>query len=98
MRLGSFGANTIDIDTCTCVESSVREAFNKGYDVIIFKDCVASKGPGYLEPAPGRIAESYEWVLTADVLVKKIYARELTLTGLTGEPFAGAASSGGEGL
>lgn len=98
--LRAFGANTIiftGIDTYICVESSIRDAFNKGYDVILLKDCVASREPGYHEATLGQIAESYGWVLTTDELVRKIDTGELILTGLIGEPFA-AASSGGEGL
>ena len=100
MWLRSFGANTIrvaGIGTYICVESSVRDAFNKGYDVILLRDCVASREPGYHEATLGQIAESYGWVLTSGELVKKIDTGELILTGLIGEPFA-AASSGGEAL
>ncbi|HEY86587.1 MAG TPA: cysteine hydrolase [Dehalococcoidia bacterium] len=30
------------VDTCICVENSLREGFNNGYDVILVEDAVAS--------------------------------------------------------
>lgn len=87
--LRSFGANTIiftGIDTYICVESSVRDAFNKGYDVILLEDCVASRERKYHEATLGQIAESYGWVLTAEQLVNRIEIGELTLSEIDQTP------------
>lgn len=45
MWLKSLGVDTLiftGIDTCICVENSFREAFNKGYDIILIQDATAS--------------------------------------------------------
>ncbi len=87
--LRSFGANTIiftGIDTYICVESSVRDAFNKGYDVILLSDCVASREKKYHDATLGQIAESYGWVLTAEQFVNRIEIGELTLSEIDQTP------------
>jgi len=54
--LKSIGADTViytGIDTCICVENSLREGFNKGYDVILVEDAVV--------PLPGRSYKRPPW-------------------------------------
>jgi len=73
--LRAFRADTIifcGIDTYICVESSVRDAFNKGYDVILIRDCVASRNPLHHQTTLDQVAEAFGWVLTAEELMEKI--------------------------
>ena len=80
--LRAFRADTIifsGIDTYICVESSVRDAFNKGYDVILLRDCVASRNLMHHQTTLDQVAEAFGWVLSADELLRKIERRELEL-------------------
>jgi ureidoacrylate peracid hydrolase len=89
--LRSFGANTIifaGIDTYICVESSVRDAFNKGYDVILLSDCVASREKKLHKATLVQIAEAYGWVLTTSELVEKMDNHELVLSGIGPRPIS----------
>ena len=50
--LKSLGVDTIvfcGIDTSICVEASLRDAFNNGYDVILISDATASGSPKHFE-------------------------------------------------
>lgn len=81
--LKAFRADTVifcGIDTYVCVESSVRDAFNKGYDVILVKDCVASRDPRHHQTSLDQMAEAYGWVITADELAQKIESGELQVS------------------
>lgn len=81
--LKAFRANTViftGIDTYVCVESSVRDAFNRGYDVILVKDCVASRNPRHQQTTLEQVNEAFGWVLTSDELIEKIKQRELTVS------------------
>jgi ureidoacrylate peracid hydrolase len=78
--LRAFRADTIifsGIDTYVCVESSIREGFNKGYDVILLRDCVASRNPIHHQTTLDQVAEAFGWVLSAEELMQKIERREL---------------------
>ncbi len=51
-ELRSRGIDTVifcGVDTSMCVESSVREAFNLGYDVVVVSDATASMNPSRYE-------------------------------------------------
>jgi ureidoacrylate peracid hydrolase len=66
--LRSFGIDTIifsGIDTCICVESSLRDAFNHGYDVILISDATASMNKNYSSTTE-TIREYYGLVMTLD--------------------------------
>jgi ureidoacrylate peracid hydrolase len=66
--LRSFGIDTIifsGIDTCICVESSLRDAFNHGYDVILISDSTASMNKNYFSTTEN-IREYYGLVMTLD--------------------------------
>ena len=87
--LRSFGADTIiftGIDSYICVESSVRDAFNKGYDVIILSDCVASREERLHIASLAQISEAYGWVMTSNELIRKIDSQELVLSGVETPP------------
>lgn len=87
--LRSFGADTIiftGIDSYICVESSARDAFNKGYDVIMVSDCVASREESLHKASLAEIAEAYGWVMTANELIDKIESQDLILEGVEVPP------------
>jgi len=78
--LKAFRADTVifcGIDTYVCVESSVRDAFNKGYDVILMKDCVASRNPTHHLATLDQVAEAYGWVLSSTELIEKFQAGQI---------------------
>ncbi|GIW46555.1 MAG: peroxyureidoacrylate/ureidoacrylate amidohydrolase RutB [Deltaproteobacteria bacterium] len=80
--LKALRADTIvftGIDTYICVESTVRDAFNKGYDVILLKDCVASRNQKHHENTLEQIAEAYGLVLSSNELISMIENEELKL-------------------
>jgi ureidoacrylate peracid hydrolase len=91
--LRSFGADTIiftGIDSYICVESSARDAFNKGYDVILLSDCIASRKKKLHRATLAQIAEAYGWVMTTSELMGKIETRELKLSGIAPRPVSAA--------
>ncbi len=69
------------IDTYICVESSVRDAFNKGYDVILLEDCVASRNPRHHETTLEQVAEAFGMVVSADELMRRVERKELIFLG-----------------
>ena len=81
--LRSFGADTIifsGIDTYICVESSIRDAFNKGYDVILIANCVASREPKLHEATLQQISEAYGLVLDLNLFIKMIKNKEIMIS------------------
>jgi ureidoacrylate peracid hydrolase len=81
--LKAFRADTVifcGIDTYICVESSVRDAFNKGYDVILMKDCVASRNLRHHQDSLDQMAEAFGWVLSSAELVEKIKDGEIVVS------------------
>lgn len=84
--LKSIGADTViytGIDTCICVENSLREGFNKGYDVILVEDAVASVWPELQKATLEKVRGSFGLVLTAEQLAAMLRAnkrRALTFT------------------
>jgi len=70
--LKSIGADTIiytGVDTCICVENSLEDGFNKGYDVILVKDAVASSWPKLHEATLMKVRGSYGLVWTTEQLI-----------------------------
>jgi len=82
--LNSLGADTViytGIDTCICVENSVREGFNKGYDAILVEDAVASTWPKLHEATLEKVRNSFGLVLTSARLIDMLRrARRKALT------------------
>ena len=75
--LKSVGADTViytGIDTCICVENSLREGFNRGYDVILVEDAVASSWQGLHEATLEKVRGSFGFVLTTEQLVDMLHA------------------------
>jgi len=75
--LKSVGADTViytGIDTCICVENSLREGFNRGYDVILVEDAVASSWPELHEATLKKVRGSFGLVLTTEQLVDMLHS------------------------
>lgn len=67
--LQSEGINTLifcGVDTSICVETSLREAFNLGYDVILISDATASGIQKHYETTLERVRDYYGVVATVD--------------------------------
>jgi len=70
--LKSIAADTViytGIDTCICVENSFREGFNKGYDVILVEDAVASSWQELHKATLEKVRGSFGLVLTTEQLI-----------------------------
>lgn len=71
--LESLGINTIilcGVDTSICVETSLREGFNEGYDVILVSDATASGNREHYLTTLQRVKDYYGIVTTYDQLKK----------------------------
>ena len=67
--LQSEGINTLvfcGVDTSICVETSLREAFNIGYDVVLISDATASGIHKHYETTLERVRDYYGVVATVD--------------------------------
>ena len=60
------------IDTSICVETSLRDAFNLGYDVILVSDATASGSKKHYETTIERVRDYYGVVINSDDLKKMI--------------------------
>jgi ureidoacrylate peracid hydrolase len=64
--LRSIGVDTLvfcGIDTSICVESSLRDAFNIGYDVILISDATASSNKKHYESTIEHVKDYYGLVM-----------------------------------
>jgi ureidoacrylate peracid hydrolase len=64
--LKALGTNTIifaGVDTSICVETSLRDAFNQGYDVILISDATASGNKEHYNTTLQRIRDYYGVVM-----------------------------------
>jgi ureidoacrylate peracid hydrolase len=84
--LQSEGINTLiicGVDTSICVETSLRDAFNIGYDVILISDATASGISKHYETTLERVRDYYGLVMTVERLfqivnnLKKVMAGEV---------------------
>lgn len=69
--LKSLGVDTLifcGIDTSICVETSLRDAFNNGYDVILISDATASGNRKHFESTLEIVKDYYGYVLDIDEL------------------------------
>ncbi len=69
--LQSLGIDSIifsGIDTSICVESSLRDAFNHGYDTIMISDATASNNLGHYNSTLDNIRNYYGLVMNLDEL------------------------------
>lgn len=69
MWLQSFGINVLifcGVDTSICVETSIREAFNIGYDIILISDATASGIKSHYETTLARVRDYYGLQMSYD--------------------------------
>jgi ureidoacrylate peracid hydrolase len=77
--LQSEGINTLifcGVDTSICVETSLREAFNSGYDVIVVSDATASGIHKHYETTLERVRDYYGLVVDVERFYKMITSLE----------------------
>ncbi|MDQ3837708.1 MAG: cysteine hydrolase [Thermoproteota archaeon] len=73
--LQSVGINTLifcGVDTSICVETSLRDGFNLGYDVILIADATASGTKKHYETTLERVHDYYGLVMDLDSLKKML--------------------------
>jgi ureidoacrylate peracid hydrolase len=61
-------------DTSVCVDNSVRDAFNHGYDVVVLSDAVASMHPNFHNATLETIKEWYGLVMNTRELMRNAQA------------------------
>src|SRR5215208_4740497 len=69
MWLQSIGINVLvfcGIDTSICVETSLRDAFNLGYDIILISDATASGNKSHYETTLARVSDYYGLQMSYD--------------------------------
>lgn len=70
--LRSLGIDSIifsGIDTSICVESSLRDAFNHGYDILLISDATASNNLDHYNSTLDNIRNYYGLVMNIDKLI-----------------------------
>jgi ureidoacrylate peracid hydrolase len=70
--LRSLGIDSIifaGIDTSICVESSLRDAFNHGYDIVLISDATASNNLNHYNSTLDNIRNYYGIVMNLDELI-----------------------------
>ena len=61
------------VDTAICVENTLNDAFNTGYDVILVEDATASSWEEIGRATVMKVKGSYGWVLTTDRLIETLH-------------------------
>ncbi len=62
------------VDTAICVENTLTDGFNSGYDVILVEDATASSWAKIGKATVMKVKGSYGWVWTTDHLVGQLHA------------------------
>jgi ureidoacrylate peracid hydrolase len=73
--LKALGVNTLvfaGVDTSICVETSLRDAFNDGYDIILISDATASGNKQHYETTLQRIRDYYGVVMDLERFARSI--------------------------
>jgi ureidoacrylate peracid hydrolase len=60
------------VDTAICVDNTLMDAFNIGYDVILVEDAVASSWPKIGQATLRKVAGSYGWVTSTERLITQL--------------------------
>ena len=58
------------VDTAICVENTLTDAFNTGYDVILVEDATASSWQMIGQATVRKVAGSYGWVMKTEQLIE----------------------------
>jgi ureidoacrylate peracid hydrolase len=64
------------VDTAICVENTLTDGFNMGYDVILVEDATASSWEEIGRATLMKVRGSYGWVLKADQLIKLLHTNK----------------------
>lgn len=73
--LKAFGINTLvfsGVDTSICVETSLRDAFNDGYDVVLISDATASGNKKHYETTLQRVRDYYGVVMSSERFMRAV--------------------------
>ena len=82
--LQSEGINTLvicGVDTSICVETSLRDAFNIGYDVILISDATASGVSKHYETTLERVRDYYGLVMTVERFFRIVNSLKKVMAG-----------------
>jgi ureidoacrylate peracid hydrolase len=82
--LQSEGINTLiicGVDTSICVETSLRDAFNIGYDVILISDATASGISKHYETTLERVRDYYGLVMTVERFFRIVSSLKKVMAG-----------------
>jgi ureidoacrylate peracid hydrolase len=82
--LQSEGINTLiicGVDTSICVETSLRDAFNIGYDVILISDATASGISKHYETTLERVRDYYGFVMTVERFFRIVNSLKKVMAG-----------------
>ncbi|MBN1177465.1 MAG: cysteine hydrolase [Dehalococcoidales bacterium] len=74
--LRSISADTLiftGVDSIICVENTLTDAFNIGYDVILIEDAVASSWPNIGRATIRKVEGSYGWVVKTDQFINLLH-------------------------
>jgi ureidoacrylate peracid hydrolase len=80
--LQSLGIDSLifsGIDTSICVESSLRDAFNHGYDIVMISDATASNNHAHYNSTLDNIRNYYGLVMNLEELISYIQNESKTL-------------------
>jgi ureidoacrylate peracid hydrolase len=62
------------VDTGICVDNTLMDGFNLGYDIILIEDATASSWKELSKATLMKVRGSYGWVLTTEQLVEMLHA------------------------
>ena len=62
------------VDTAICVDNTLMDGFNLGYDVILVEDATASSWASIGKATVRKVAGSYGWVLTTSRLIEMLFS------------------------
>ena len=62
------------VDTAICVENTLTDAFNTGYDVILVEDATASSWQKIGQATIRKVAGSYGWVMKTERLIEMLHS------------------------
>jgi len=77
--LKSLKVNTLlfsGIDTSICVESSLRDGFNRGWDVILLSDLTASLVDNFYQTTLSEVKENYGLVFNSDDFFERLAKKD----------------------
>jgi len=61
------------VDTAICVENTLTDAFNTGFDVILVEDATASSWKKIGEATVRKVSGSYGWVVKTERMIQMLY-------------------------